>query len=106
MSIGANCVIEKCVSIGAGSTIHPNVTLYAGTVIGERVIIHSGTVIGSDGFGFARRRLQEIADHRRCTGFEAVQDHIVAGQPDKVALQLEADDPGMRHSRRQAQHCG
>ena len=34
----------------------------------------------------ARRRMQEISDHDRGTGLETVQDHVVPGKPDEVAL--------------------
>ncbi len=51
----------------------------------------------------ARRRLQQVADHRRQTLAHAVERRIVAGQPNKVALQFEADDAALRHPRGEAQ---
>ena len=48
--------------------------------------------------------MQQIPDHDRDAGLQPVQDHIVAGEPDEVALHFEPDDPRMRHSRGEAQH--
>ncbi len=46
----------------------------------------------------ARRRVQEISDHDRRTGLETVQDHVVPGKPDEVALHLQADHAQVRYA--------
>ena len=51
-----------------------------------------------------RRRPQQIADHHRDARLHGVEDRVVAGQPDQIALHFEPDDAHMRHPRRQAQH--
>ena len=37
-------------------------------------------------------------------GFHPVEDRVVAGEADEIALHFEPDDPALRHPRRQAQH--
>ena len=48
--------------------------------------------------------MQEIAEHRRDARLHAVEDGVVAGELDEVALHFEPDDARLRHARRQAQH--
>ena len=50
--------------------------------------------------------MQQIPDHHRGAGLEAVEDYVVARQPDEVALHFEADEARMRHPRGEAQHRG
>ena len=60
--------------------------------------------------GRRRRRLSrgggchQVADHDREPPAHAVEDHIVAGDADQLALHLEPDDAALRHPRREAQH--
>jgi hypothetical protein len=48
--------------------------------------------------------MQQIADNYRDASLHSVQDRVVAGQPDQIALHFEPDHADMRYPRRQAQH--
>jgi hypothetical protein len=52
----------------------------------------------------ARRWVQEISDHDRRPRLEPVQYHVIAGEPDEVALHFQANNAGMRHASGKTQH--
>ena len=51
-----------------------------------------------------RRRMQQISQHGRDPRFHAVEEHVVTGEPNQVALHLEADYAQLRHPCGETQH--